>query len=52
MYVVLDLLRHGKNDNMLDVIKVEALRSDPRSNHNILGTRPEGFDGILSFLLG
>jgi hypothetical protein len=51
MHVVFDLLWHGKNDNVLDVIEIEALRSDTRRNHDVLGTGLEGFDGILAFLL-
>jgi hypothetical protein len=52
MHVVLDLLWHGENDNVLDVIKIEALGSDARGNHDVLGARLERFNGILAFLLG
>jgi hypothetical protein len=52
MHIILDLLWHGKYDNMLDVIKIEALGSDARGNHDVFGAGFEGFDGILSFLLG
>ena len=52
MHVILDLLWHREYDNMLDVIKDEALGSDARSNQDVFGAGFEGFNGILSFILG
>jgi len=52
MHVVLDLLWHGKDDDVLDVVEIETLGRDARGDHDVLGAGLEGFDGILSFLLG
>jgi hypothetical protein len=41
MYVVLDLFGHAEDDDVLDIIEVEALGCDARSNHDIFGARLE-----------
>jgi hypothetical protein len=51
MYVIFDLFRHGEDDDVLDIIKVEAFGRNTRCYHHVLCTRFERFDGILAFFL-
>lgn len=51
MHVIFNFFRHRENDDMLDFVEVEAFGSDTRSNHNVLLTTLERFDGILPFVL-
>ena len=50
--VVLDLLGHGEDDDVLDIVEVKTLRGDTGSNHNVLSAGLEGLDRILTFFLG
>ena len=51
MDVVLDLLGHGEDDDVLDVVEVETFGSDARGHHYILRAGLERFNRILSFFL-
>jgi hypothetical protein len=51
MDIVLDLLWHGEDNNVLDVIEVQTFGCDTRRYHYVLRTRFEGFDGVLAFFL-
>lgn len=52
VHVVLDLLGHGEDDDVLDVVEVETFRGDAGRDHHVLCAGLEGLDGILTFLLG
>lgn len=47
-----DLLRHTEIDNVLDFGKVESLGGDGTRDHDVLLTRLERLDRILSLFLG
>lgn len=51
MHIVFDLLRHGENDNVLDVVEIQSLGRNTGSNHDIFCTCFEGLDSILTFFL-
>ena len=52
MDVVFDLLRHGEDDDVLDVIEVQTLGGDARRDHDILCAGLERLDCVLAFFLG
>jgi hypothetical protein len=51
MYVVLDLFGHAEDDDVLNIVEVEALGGNARSHHNIFGAGLKRFDSVLSFFL-
>ena len=52
VHVVLDLFRHGKDDDVLDVVEVESFGGNAGRDHDVFGARFEGLDGVLTFFLG
>jgi hypothetical protein len=44
--------REETNDDVLDLVEIETFGSDSRSDHDVLGSRLEGSDGVLSLFLG
>lgn len=40
------------NDNVLNLVEIETLRSDSRGDHDVLGSGLEGLDSVLSLFLG
>ena len=51
VYIVLDLLGHGKDDDVLNVSKVEPFGRNAGCDHDVLGARFERLDGVLTFFL-
>ena len=51
VHVVLDLLGHGEDDDVLDVVEVEALGRDARGDHHVLRAGLEGLDDVLPLFL-
>ena len=51
MDVVLDLLGHREDDNVLDLIEIETLRRNTGGDHHVLRARLEGLDGVLALFL-
>ena len=49
--VILNLLRHGEDNYVLNVVEIETLGSNAGGNHDILGSGFEGLDGVLPFFL-
>ena len=51
VHVVLDLLWHGEDDDVLDVVEVESFGGDAGCDHDVFGAGFKGLDGVLTFFL-
>ena len=49
--VVLDLLRHGEDDDVLDIVEVKPFGGNARSDHHVFCARLERLDCVLTLLL-